>query len=293
MIYIIGNTLFGFPKMNNIQNEYFNKIFIPYIKSNYKKGDILIHCGNIFYNSQTTSFKAIKDTFQIIDELSGFIPMFFIMGSNDENSIDLMQRNNNIKIIKETKKIKNITIIPSGEFLMPDNDTDYLFYNTSLKKFNGIKKTFNGFYDNVDGDENNINITSPYQLNKDYSKSKHGFYIINIKDNLVTFIENNYSPKFEDIYINDISDLEKIEINKNVINLIINSDIINTQENKNKIELFAYKHSINLYFTEKSLENNIIIEKNDIRNILLKNIDQGIIDEMKKIFITYDKLKQI
>lgn len=293
MIYIIGNTLFGYPKMSSIQNDYFNKFFIPYLRNNYKNGDILIHCGNIFYNSQTTTFKAIKDTFKIVDELSNFIPMLFIKGAIDENSIDLMQRNSNIKIIKEIKKMKNITIVPSGEFLMPDNDTQYLFYSTALKKIDGIKKSFNSFYDNNDGDENNINITTPYQLNKDYSKSKHGFYTINIKSDIVSFIENNFSPKFEDVYINDISDLENVNIGNNIVNLIINSDIINTQEYKNKIELFAYKHSIGLYFTQKTLENNIIIEKNDIRNILLKNIDQNIINEMENIFITYDRLKHI
>lgn len=90
MIYIIGNTLFGYPKMSEVQIDYFRSHFIPYLRRNHKDGDIIVHTGNIFYNKQTVNFKVLKDTFEIFDELSSFMPIFLLKGSNDEFSIELM-----------------------------------------------------------------------------------------------------------------------------------------------------------------------------------------------------------
>jgi hypothetical protein len=296
MIYIIGNTQFGYPKMNDIQVDYFKNWFIPYLKKVYREGDILIHTGNIFYNKQTVNYKVLNDVLDIFDTLSTFIQIFVLRGSNDELSIDLIARNKKIKILNETKKIKTIMFFPSGDFLMPDNDTEYIFYNSPQKEISGLKRSFNSFFDNEKGNDININVTSPYQLNKDYTLSQHGFYELSLKHNEVTFTENNYSPKFKEIYIEDISELSKINTKTNdFIDLIVKSTAINKTENKNKLEIFISKNNINnVYYTEDyaTQESKVIINNNEIRDILIDNADQETIDNLKEIFTIYDNTKK-
>ena len=295
MIYIIGNTFFGYPKMSDIQVNYFKNSFIPFLKKVYREGDILVHTGNIFYNKQTTHFKVLRDVFDIFDELSTFIQIFVLKGHNDDLSIDLINRKN-IKIFKETKKVKNLMFIPNGNFLMPDNDTEYLFYNNIPKEIKDIKKTFNGFYDNEKGNDTNINITSPYQLNKDYITSPHGFYAFSLKQNEVRFIENNYSPKFKEVYIDDISQLNEINtISNDFVDLIINSKVVEKTENKNKVDIFISKNDFhNVYFTESTkIEKDIKIkDNNDIRNILIDNAESDMVDHLNEIFQIYDSNKR-
>lgn len=296
MIYIIGNTLFGYPKMADIQTDYFKNWLTPYLKKVYRDGDVLVHTGNIFYNKQSVNFKVLKDTFEILDELSTFIQIFVLKGSNDEFSIDLIARNKNIKIIKETKKVKNIMFIPEGEFLMPDNDTEYLFYHTSLKEFSGLKRSFNGFYNNEKGNEINICVGSPYQLNKDFTLTEHGLYEFSLKQNELRLITNNYSPKFKEIYIDDISELPTIsKNNKDFIDLVVNSKVVEKTENKNKLDIFVNNNNIdNVYFTDGDIqpEEDIVINNNEIRDILNENAKNDIKDNLKEIFSIYDNTRK-
>jgi hypothetical protein len=294
MIYIIGNTLFGYPKMGDIQIDYFKNWLIPYLKKVRRDGDILVHTGNIFFNKQSVNYKVLKDVYEIVDNVSGFMPIYLLRGANDEFSIDLMARNKNIRVIKETKKIKNIMFIPDGEFLMPENDTEYLFYHTSLKEMNGLKRSFNGFYENEKSNDINISIGSPYELNRDFSLNQHGLYEFSLNHNELKLIVNTHSPKFKEIYIEDISELSNININsKDFIDLIVKSKAVEKTENKNKLEIFASKNKINnIYYTEEYIkEENVVIKNNEIRDILVDNADEEIKDNLKEIFTIYDNTR--
>jgi len=294
MIYIIGNTLFGYPKMIDIQINYFKNWIIPYLKRVHKEGDILIHTGNIFYNKQTVNLKVLNDVLAVFDTLCDIIQIFVLRGSNDDLSCNLISRNDKIKILNKTKKIKNIMFFPTDEFLMPDNDTDFVFYHTPLKNLTGVKRSFNGFFENENGTDININVSSPYQLNKDYSTSQHGFFEFDLKNNKINFVENTYSPSFRDIYINDISELSNITKSKDFVNLIIDSNVIEKKENKNKLDIFLSKSNINnVYYIENNMEEKIteININNDIRNILIDNADDETTDNLKEIFKIYDNTK--
>ena len=296
MIYIIGNTLFGYPKMADIQVDYFKNWFIPYLKKLHRDGDMIIHTGNIFYGKQSVNYKVLKDVFDIFDTLSTFIPIFLLRGSNDEFSIDLMDRNKNVKLLKQIKQVaKNIMFIPAGEFLMTENETEYLFYHTPLKDVTGVKRSFNGYFENEKGNETNISITSPYQLNKDFILSPHGHYEFSLKHNEVNFIENNYSPKFKEIYIDDVSQLFNIDTKtKDFIDLVVKSQAFEKTENKNRLELFVSKHNINnVFYTEEHTiqESNVIINNNKIRDILIDNAKGEMVENLKEIFTIYDNKK--
>lgn len=296
MIYIIGNTLFGYPKMSDIQTDYFKNWFIPYLKKVHRNGDMVVHTGNIFFNKQSANYKVLKDVFEIVDEVSSFIPISFLKGANDEISIDLMMRNKNIRIIKNIKKVGKLLFIPDGEFMMPELDTEYLFFSTSAKEINGLKRSFNGYYENEKGNDTNVCITSPYQLNKDFTLSQHGFYEFSHNHNELRFIENSYSPKFHEIYIDDISELSNINMNsKNFIDLIVKSKAVEKIENKNKLEIFASKNKINnIYYTDEYIkEENVVIKNNDIREILIDNAEESeIVDNLKEIFTIYDNTRK-
>ena len=296
MIYIIGNTLFGYPKMIDIQIDYFKNSFIPFLKKTKREGDILVHTGNIFYNKQTAHFKVLKETFDVFDELSDLMPIFLLKGSNEELSLDLLSNRKGIKVFKEIKRMKNLMFVPQGEFLMPDNDIEYLFYCTPLKDVIGVKRSFNGYFENEKGNDININITSPYQLNKDFITTGHGFYAFNLKQNDIRFIENNYSPKFKEIYIDDLSQLQEIHKSKDFIDLVINSKVVELTENKNKVDMFLSKHDFhNVYFTEsfKKEKEVIIKNNNDIRNILIDNAEEDMVEDLNEIFKIYDSTKNI
>lgn len=295
MIYIIGNTLFGYPKMSDIQIDWFKNWLIPYLEKVHRDGDILVHTGNIFNSKQSANFKVLKEVFEIVDKLSDFIPIYLLRGGNDEISIDLLARNKNIRIIKGIKKIKNLMFIPDGEFLMTDNDTEFLFYNGQLKTVTSVKRSFNGFYENEKGNDININITSPYQLNKDYTLSPHGIYEFNLNQNELRFIENTYSPKFREIYIEDITELAKINTgSKDFIDLVVKSNVVEKTENKNKLEIFASKYVNSVYYIgDNNIEKDEIIinNNNDIRDILIENADDEMVDNLKEIFSIYDNTK--
>ena len=55
-IFMIGDTHLGlgypnkYDKWNNIHKNYFDNFLIPYLTSNIKKGDIIIHMGDLFDN---------------------------------------------------------------------------------------------------------------------------------------------------------------------------------------------------------------------------------------------------
>ena len=59
--WVISDTHFG-ARNNNVEwldrmISYFEDYFIPIVKKNYKPGDILIHCGDVYDNRQSINFQ--------------------------------------------------------------------------------------------------------------------------------------------------------------------------------------------------------------------------------------------
>lgn len=189
-----------------------------------------------------------------------------------------------------------------------------LFYNTKHVTFNLISKVINILKElsivpieivgndyclniikdhvnqipTIDYDTKNISL---FQHTKD-DTNEIGFYAIKDKQIIV---HNKITPKFLQYNINQIEDLDTVEITKDFIDLNINSEILENQQNKNKIDLFLNNNPlINVYYSEKFVVDDKVTldSKNiNIRNILVNNIDESLKVELNEIFTLYDEKK--
>lgn len=195
--------------------------------------------------------------------------------------------------------------------------TGDLFYNTTNISFNllsKIKKIFDSLnfinikivgndycvdiinnLNKIEKLEYNIDVDniSLFHLSKNENKNI-GFFIINDKKK---FIENKITPRFIKYNIENIEDLDKIKINKDFIELNINSELIENKQSENKINLFLNNNpTIKAYYTDSiKIEDKIEIDdKNiNIRDILINNTEKTLKGELEEIFTIYDEKKSI
>jgi len=118
-----------------------------------------------------------------------------------------------------------------------------------------------------------------------------GFYLM--KEDKTKIIKNDFSPKFIEYTINNIEDIDTFEISKNFINLNINSQLLNSQQNKNKIDIFLNNNQFNniYYMGEVDDEDRVKLDSKNIniRDILINNIEDDLKGELDEIFTIYDE----
>jgi hypothetical protein len=177
--------------------------------------------------------------------------------------------------IKET--ITKLSEITKVEIL--DNDyCKFLFENSP----NVETIDSNGY------DQPKLSIPRPnlFQMNKG-DKTTPGF--LAVKGDKCKFIENFNTPRYLEIEINAIKDLESLEKTKDFVDLIINSDLLDKPDYKNKIAIFLNKNEFdNVYYTDKK-EKEIIVNYSSIRNILLDNMDVDLRESLQDVFKVYDE----
>ena len=151
-------------------------------------------------------------------------------------------------------------------------------------------KVFEAFINQIEEIKCDLTDISLFQLSKE-DNNKIGFYAGNSLDDL-KFIKNKFTPRFIEYKIDTIENIDSVEITKDFISLEINSDLLNKLEYKNKINIFLSKHEFdNIFYTEiKKDQNKIKLndKNNNIRDILLNNIDKDIETELKEVFTIYD-----
>jgi hypothetical protein len=214
-IFIIGNTNFGIKdlKKSNIIFEYFNNVFIPYIKKNSTKDDVLIHSGNLF-SEHNLSIKSINLVQKIFEEISEYITVYFLIGKYDVEDIDIstniftiFKNYKNIKIIDKIETLNNVVCVPYTKYDKNDfkHQNSIVILNDNIdieniKKSNKyiINSDFFNFKDNI------INMGSPYQMNKDNEGKQCGFLII--ENNEIRFNENDISPIYITYDLKDVND---------------------------------------------------------------------------------------
>lgn len=306
-IYIISNTYFGYKGIVDEQFSYFNDKIIPFIEKNYIKGDILVHGGNIFYNRKTVNMDIIHNTMNIFEKLSNILPIYIIKSKNDDISTLLLSRIKNVKIVNNIEIIDNVTLLSNDNDIDKLLNNDIIIFNIDyIKNIDFYKNTFKNFnicvctsYDDKDMKDDFIfNIGSPYQLNK-FHKNKKGFLIIESFKKKIKFIENSYSPKFLDLQIENINDLEDLKISKkDYINLNIDEKLIQNKENLNKLNIAINKYNFKNVTYLKSLdpiENiNDIDNVFDIKNLIdnyIKNKNFDLSDELNNVYEIFNSLK--
>jgi hypothetical protein len=202
-------------------------------------------------------------------------------GSNpDSNEIiingDLFHntRHTNFKLLKEVKNIF-IALSRHANIRMIGNDYCYDLFKEHINKIDEIA------YE--------IKDISLFQFSKDHT-DKIGYNIV--KEGKLYFMENKFSPRFVEYIINNVDELDEINLNKDFIDVTINSDILENSQDKNRIDIFLNNNQFNnVYYTDQIKEESKVKldSKNiNIRNILIDNIEEELKEELSEVFVIYD-----
>ena len=182
-IFLISDLHFGV-RANSIEwienyLEFFNKFYIPFLKKNLKKGNILFVIGDWFDNRQLLDINVMNKSIDLIFDLADILPVYLMTGNHDiykknntdVNSLAAFRFIPNVTIYEDpviiTNKKNKILILPwigngeKEEFYAKANKTDYIFAHTDiagfkydngfhirngarLKKLPGVKKLYSG-----------------------------------------------------------------------------------------------------------------------------------------------------
>jgi len=235
-IWLLNNTKIDKYKEWEI---YFNNIFIPLLEKHSKHGDIIIHLGHIFNNSELVQTKLINKSMLMFQKIAEITPIYFLDGYDTE-------------LLKLFKSIKNTTIIDSpislyGVKLIPkkyniieyiDNEDKLVFINSQIDQ--SLLENYNnhfycGLYNMKNEHKNIINVGTPYQFD---NKSSSGIYVVDSITSKKKYIRNKISNEYNIIKITDINqinDLDSEYINNNNISIEIDKALID--EKKIKIDV--------------------------------------------------------
>jgi DNA repair exonuclease SbcCD nuclease subunit len=248
--FIVSDSHFG-ARSNSVEwldemMDWFDNDFIQKVKEDYRPGDILIHCGDVFDNRQSVNLLVLHRGIRLFEKLSEiFVDGIYVIAgnhdvmrktSNDVSSLDCLKYIPRVHILKEPV-VANI-----GEnrvFFMPwrTNDEeerkciakynverlDYLFCHTNIRSlhFDNYREVDEGlsvtelkefkrvFAGHIHWGQQKGNVTmvgNPYQMTRSDATNRKGFYLLEFESNDLHFFENNYSPKFVRLYLNKYID---------------------------------------------------------------------------------------
>ena len=136
----------------NLIEDYFFNFFIPLVKKEYKKGDVLFHLGDVFDNRQSLNLAAQNLGIRVFEELGKIFPEVHIIvgnhdimrkNSNDISSVDCLKYIPNVNVHKEPKIISRNS--NANCVLMPwrrNSDHEKETLAKIAKKLKGDKKSF-------------------------------------------------------------------------------------------------------------------------------------------------------
>lgn len=260
-----------------IQEDYFNNFFIPLVKKNYQKGDVLLVLGDIFDSRNAINLKVLCMGINIFEKLASIFTdgVIIILGnhdvfgriSNDVNSLKAFKWIPNVHIYEEPETLQ---IGPKKFLLMPwrkDHDAenecvstkgpghDYLLCHSDIQglKFNKHTDVTEGcnidnlkIFDTVYSGHihyaqkiNNVNMLgSPYQLTRSDMGNPKGVTMLDLTSGKETYWENNYSPKFIKMKFIDVIEMSPSRLNQIFRNNFIDIYIDGEHSLKAPINLF-------------------------------------------------------
>jgi len=252
-IFLLSDLHFGVRanSLEWLQNHmnYFKNFYIPYLKENMKKGDILFFLGDFFDNRQLLDINVLNAGIDVILELSEILPIHLLVGNHDiykkyntdVNSITAFKYIPNITIYEKpviiTNKESKILILPwignleIEEKYVKENKYDYVFAHTNIAGFKydnnryihnganltqvkGIKKLFSGHIHKHQEFKQFIYIGSPFHTKRSDIGNQKGVYFFDPTNNKTKFTKNTISPIFQRIKLEDILELTLGEATK-------------------------------------------------------------------------------
>ena len=279
----VSDTHFGIRSNSlewmDIHREYFMNFFIPLIKKNYRKGDAIIHTGDVFDSRQSLNLKVMNMGMEIFEELAKIMPVFVICGnhdiyykkSNEVNSVKIFNWLDNVHVYEEPVMLE-LNKGKTKALLMPWCDTheeeqeiidanpaDYLFCHTDMRglkfnsrvevdegleseSFSGFKKVFSGHIHYAQKNKNIRMVGSPYQLTRsDIGNVKHVWFL-DFTDDSEEGVVNDYSPQFMRIK------LEKaLEMRIEDLKRIIDNNFVDIMVNSSWSSSFPFNSFLELF----------------------------------------------
>tara|TARA_B100000900_G_scaffold409298_1_gene424972 strand:+ start:325 stop:1395 length:1071 start_codon:yes stop_codon:yes gene_type:complete len=261
-----------------IIEDYFFNFFIPLVKKEYKKGDVLYHLGDVFDNRQSVNLAAQDLAIRVFEELGKVFPDIHIIvgnhdimrkNSNEISSVDCLKYLPNVTVLKEPKilKYENATCL-----LMPwrrdhkheketldsiKDNVDYMFCHTetqgvqtspstkhlhdggnTVSTFKRFKRVYSGHIHYRQDKENFVLVGNPYQMTRSDRDNQKGIYLLDLESGEHTFFENNLSPIFLRYYINEILEMRMEDIEKAIANNFVDIFIPSNVLGKYNINMF-------------------------------------------------------
>lgn len=248
-IWIISDTHLG-ARNNSVEwlermINYFDNFFIPLVKKHYKKGDILIHSGDVFDNRQSLNLLVMNKGLRVFEELSAIFEdgIHIIAGnhdilrknSNDITSIDVLKYLPNITIHKEPKILEigehNILLMPwrkshqdEVDCILEHAQAHYCFchanisgmrfdarrlieHGSDINAYSKLRRVFSGHIHYAQTNGNVTFVGNPYQMTRSDAGNRKGIHCLNLETSETEFYENNYSPKFIRLYLDKCHEL--------------------------------------------------------------------------------------
>jgi DNA repair exonuclease SbcCD nuclease subunit len=261
-----------------IIEDYFFNFFIPLVKKEYKKGDVLYHLGDVFDNRQSVNLAAQDLAIRVFEELGKIFPDIHIIvgnhdimrkNSNEISSVDCLKYLPNVTVLKEPKilKYKSATclLMPwrrdhkhEKETLDSINDNiDYMFCHTetqgvqtspstkhlhdggnTVSTFKRFKRVYSGHIHYRQDKENFVLVGNPYQMTRSDRDNQKGIYLLDLESGDHTFFENKLSPVFLRYYINEILEMRMEDIEKAIKNNFVDIFIPSNVLGKYNINMF-------------------------------------------------------
>jgi len=269
-IFLLSDVHFGV-RINSLEwldnhLSFFYNFYIPYLKKNYKEGDILFFLGDWFDNKETIDIKVMDESIKLMATLSSILPIHLMTGNHDiykkidtdVNSLSTFKYIPNVYIYEEPIIVTNgsskILIMPwvgnseEEENLVNDNKIDYVFAHTTINGFNydngrkiektgsklsnlkSVKKLFSGHIHKRQEDRNAIYIGSPYHTKRSDIGNQKAVYLFDPKEDSYNIEYNNYSPVYQRVQLSKILDLSLYDtiniLNNNYTDILVTDDLI-------------------------------------------------------------------
>lgn len=312
--FLLSNTHFGYKnndeKWLNLMLDFFYDFYIPFLEKYATPKDKLIHLGNLFNNSQSININTLNHVQELFKTISNILPVYLVVGYNDKsttvksnhiNSLNIFKGFENIHIIhKEPTLVDDVVCVPwSSGFKHLENiferiiliNIDYKKYSTQVKEILNDAIVYSGFYNDRETDGGIKVIGSPYQLTANNS-SDVGFYVLDGDRELWT--PNTFSPKFTKIEIKseeDIDNLDKDFIDNNFVDVVVDSEAIDSNKTKIKFLLSQYKLN-SIKYKEQEIIYDIEDENKSLDDLIDDELDganEDVKNEYKNIIKIYNE----
>lgn len=268
-IWILGDMHLGIRSNSmewlDIQKDFYENMFIPTLKKNVKKGDILVQVGDAFDNRQSINLKVLNYAVDLFERLGEILPTHVICGnhdiwakkSNEVTSIDSLKWIPNVQIYKEPKmfdwggrnvllmpwrrdmnhEIETLAEFPTANIVFCHSEVRGIKLNSKVTNHHGVEARSYDNYDAVYSGHIHYRQTKgklkmvgvPYQLTRSDANNDKGFDLVDLSDMSETFFENTISPKFIKTYLTSLYNVPlgefKDEIRNNFVDLFVPSHI--------------------------------------------------------------------